>query len=408
MKKAIPYIIGFLVLLLFFGFLSGTKKNKFDHRVTLDRKDKIPYGTFVAFESLPQLFPHAKLLINKKAPGFWENHPSDQDRGRQIMVIICREFNASNAELTELFHYVSNGNDVFISAYDLSNAAFKFFHVDITYSDPGFPGMDNFTAFDTLTATLSQPPFSAAPHQFTYPGRKFNSWFNSLDTSMTYMLGTTGDDKASFIRLRAGEGSFFIHTAPLAFSNYFLLYQDNIKYYNQVFSLMDKDATSIVWDEYYLHNPGINKQSAPSPLRVLLEQPAFRAALLTAIIALAIYVLLGMKRNQRYQPEIKPPVNDSLEFVKTIGQLYFQKGDNKNLCQKMSAHFGEFVYRRFQMQCGVMDENFVNRLSQKSGCPPKTIQAITEYIGFIQQAPQIHDRQVIEFYDLLNQFYKTV
>lgn len=408
MKKATPYIIGFLVLLLFFGFLSGTKKNKFDHRVTLDRKDKIPYGTFVAFESLPKLFPNATLLLNKKAPGFWDHSFSDGEKGRQIMVIICREFNASNAELTELFHYVNNGNDVFISAYDLSNAAFRFFHLDVTYAGPGFPGMGNVTAFDTLTVKLNQPPFSAYPNHFTYPGRKFNSWFNSLDTSMTYILGSSADNKASFIRLRSGEGSFFIHTAPLAFSNYFLLYQNNINYFNQVFSLMDKDAKSIVWDEYYLHKPDINNQTAPSPLRVLLEQPAFRAALLTAIVGLAVYVLLGVKRNQRYQPEIEPPVNDSLEFVKTIGHLYFQKGDNKNLCQKMSTHFAEFVHRRFQMQSGVMDENFVNRLSQKSGSPRTTIQEIVAYIGFIQHAPQMHDRQVIEFYDLLSQFYKTV
>ena len=54
-----------------------------------------------------------------------------------------------------------------------------------------------------------------------------------------------------------------------------------------------------------------------------------------------------------------------------------------------------------------MDADFVTRLSQKSGCDAHTIQAVTDYIRFIQEAPAVHDRQVAEFYQLLERFYKT-
>lgn len=106
-------------------------------------------------------------------------------------------------------------------------------------------------------------------------------------------------------------------------------------------------------------------------------------------------------------PVVAAPQNDSLDFVKTIGRLYFQKRDNKNLCQKMIVYFTEHVHSHFNMATGNMDADFITRLSQKSGCSVHTIQSITDYIRFLQEAPAVHDRQVAEFYQLLESFYKT-
>ena len=73
------------------------------------------------------------------------------------------------------------------------------------------------------------------------------------------------------------------------------------------------------------------------------------AALLTAIFALLLYVVLEMRRKQRTIPVMTKPKNDSLEFVKTIGRLYHDKGDHKNLCRKMSAYFLEHVRNRYKL-----------------------------------------------------------
>ncbi len=408
MKKALPYLLGGLLLLLLLALLTGGNRNNFDHRVTLNKKDKIPYGTYVAYQNLPHLFPQAKITINKKEPGYWDETVLNYDTGRQAMIIVCKDFNAGDDELTELFHFAGRGNDVLISAYDLSNNAQRFFHLALSYADAGFPVFENFSELDTLELELMHPPFSKTYNRYAYPGRKFNSWFNILDSSMSYVLGTSAKGKPSYIRLRAGEGNFFIHTAPLAFSNYFLLHKENMGYYSQLLSAMDARASTVIWDEYYLHKPPGNRQNTPSPFRVLMEQPAFRVALLTALAGLVIYVLLGMKRNQRRIPVVAAPGNDSLDFVKTIGRLYFQKRDNKNLCQKMSVQFTEYVHRHFNMAAGNMDASFISRLSQKSGCSEEIIQSITNYIRFIQEAPAVHDRQVTEFYNVLDRFYKTI
>ena len=407
MKKALPYLLGSILLLLLLVLLAGEAGNNFDHRITLNKKDKIPYGTYIAYQSLPYLFPQAEITHNKKAPGYWDEAVLNYNTARQVMVIICKDFNPGDDELTELFHFVSRGNDVLISSYDLSRDAQDFFHVDLSYADAGFPVYDDISAMDTLRLWLMDPPFSPKINRYEYPGRKYYSHFRYFDSSMSYVLERTVDSSVVFLRIRAGEGSFYIHTAPLAFSNYFLLHKENMGYYNQLLSAMNAEASKVVWDEYYLHKPRNNRQNSPSPLRVLMEQPAFRMALLTAFAGLVVYLLLGIKRNQRMIPVMAPPANDSLDFIKTIGRLYFQKRDNKDLCRKMSLYFTEYVHRRFNMPAGNMDADFISRLSQKSGCSEQTIQAITNYIRFIQEAPAIHDRQVAEWYDLLDRFYKT-
>ena len=55
MKKYLPYIIGFIALLTITIILLNSKHQEqrvFDERITLNRRDKIPYGTSAATSSI--------------------------------------------------------------------------------------------------------------------------------------------------------------------------------------------------------------------------------------------------------------------------------------------------------------------------------------------------------------------
>ena len=67
-----------------------------------------------------------------------------------------------------------------------------------------------------------------------------------------------------------------------------------------------------------------------------------------------------MRRKQRYIPVVAKPKNDSLDFVKTIGRLYYDKGDHKNLSRKMGAFFLEHVRSRYKLPTGTLNEEFIN------------------------------------------------
>jgi hypothetical protein len=55
------------------------------------------------------------------------------------------------------------------------------------------------------------------------------------------------------------------------------------------------------------------------------------------------------KRRQRVIPVVEEPKNRSLEFVKLIGTLYYQKGDYRDLVMKQYAYLTETVRRVLQV-----------------------------------------------------------
>lgn len=406
MKKALPYILGLLALLLLATlFLLLGKSKRLDERITLNKKDKIPYGTYVAYNQLKYIFPKATITVNKKEPGYWNDDVLDYKTGKQALIIIAKKFNASNVELTELFEFVRKGNDVFISSYEFSYDSDSFFHLNSSFGGGYY---DGWGGPDSLKLSLARPPYYQAP-DYVYPGKRYHSYFGKMDTGMTYVMGRTKDSALTFVKLKAGTGNFYVHSAPLAFSNYFLLHKGNITYYNKVLSSIPWNTTRVVWDEYYLHKPA-DEQEKPdrSPFRVLMSQPAFRAGIYTALAALLIFVLLGLKRSQRMIPVITPLVNDSLDFVKTIGRLYFQKKDNQNLASKMGSFFLEYAHSHFHLTTNTLDADFATRLSQKSGAELPVVNHIIDYIKFVQEKNALTDQQLIEFYTLLDKFYKTV
>jgi hypothetical protein len=71
-----------------------------------------------------------------------------------------------------------------------------------------------------------------------------------------------------------------------------------------------------------------------SPLRFILNQPALKYAWFLFLIGMVFFMIFNAKRKQRVVPIIKPLTNTTVDFTKTIGNLYFQEGDHQNIIDK--------------------------------------------------------------------------
>lgn len=411
MGKYVPYIVGLLlvtaVVVLF--VTGGNKKNRqFDDRITLRRQDKIPYGTYVAYRNLKYLFPDAHIYTNRNEPGYWDS--ASVYESNQAFIAVCENFNPDEDEMKKLIRFASNGNDVFISARYISYAAEKI----LAYADDEsdirrqFRSSFKYDLSDTLNISLLDPPYTGGYKEYKYPGKRFIGFFEKINIVTTDIIGSDEEGAPYFIHLRTGKGNFYVHLAPLAFSNYFILYKNNAEYYEKALSLIRPGVSKIVWDEYYLQKRDSRSNSAEkkSWLKVLFRYPALRAALLTAIFTLLLYMLMGMRRKQRYIPVITKPGNDSLDFVKTIGRLYYDKGDHKNLCRKMAAYFLEHVRNKYKLPTGTLDEDFIKHLRFKSGVEEPEIRGIISFIKYIDDAPFIKNNELNDFHKQLESFYK--
>jgi hypothetical protein len=173
-------------------------------------------------------------------------------------------------------------------------------------------------------------------------------------------------------------------------------------------SLIPKDTKKVVWDEYFLYKRiSLGNNGSKGPLSALMSQRSFRAALWLLIILLALYVLQEMRRKQRIIPIMAKPRNDSLEFVKTIGRLYHEKRDNKNLSKKMAAYFLEHIRNKYKLSTNQLDDGFITSLCRKTAQPEHSIREIVSFINNIDVSGEIADAQLADFHKQLEEFYKT-
>lgn len=405
MRKATPYIIIFIILILLGVIVvSGTKfrPRKMDERITLKQKDKIPYGTAATKALLPGLFPESEISYDSKSPGHWENIiPTSYN---QAVILVCDYFNADKNELYQLLQFIQSGNYVFIIAKSFSEDAEQYF--GFSYSNPG---LNIFTTQrdDSLTTRLESPPFSSQ-QTFVYPGANYSSWFYALDTARTVVWGRDEANRVNFIQMKRGIGSIFIHSAPLAFSNYFVLHKKNTGFFESVFSVIPPGVSRVVWNEYYLTKPNRpGRQSEPGWLSVLFRYPPFKWGLLTIMATLLLMVLLGMRRRQQMIPVYQKPRNESLDFVKTMGRLYHDRRDHQNLAKKMSVYFLDHVRTRYKLPTQELDENFSRLLQYKSGFPPEQVNEIVSFTSYLQNDAPVSESQLTRYHKLLELFYQN-
>ena len=402
---ALVLVLAGLIVVFFVWAASRKQERHFDATVTLSYKDKRPYGAYVAYQEMGKLFQGVPLSV-RRSVSYMEDL-ADSDRG-QVMFVLTPRFYPSMDQWNALTRWVRQGNYLVISACRFTQEIKDQLHVQMnTLSEEALSEeFINIDPEDSLHIGLAHPPFGARD-TFFYPGRRLDRSIVNLDSSFTEVLGTNDRDYANLIRFRAGNGAVIVQTAPLAFSNYFLLYGNNIRYLEQVWSTLPTHLEKVIWNEYYLYKREDDNRNFWGILGKLLKDPALGSAFLLLLLILAVYVLLGLKRRQRIIPDLPTKSNESLDFVKTIGRLYYSKGDHRNLAIKMGQHFSEYVRSRYLTQLDASEDSSVVRLSSRSGVSEDLVRQISTTLRYVQDAPALTKEELEEWYGLLQTFYKT-
>ena len=401
MKKLFTY--RFLLPIILMMTACGSEK-KLNERVSLWRNDKIPYGTFYAYENLSRLFPEASIELNKKSPDRYkglnfgeaaENYL--QADGKSAHIIISPQVLPDESELRALFNYVGEGNHIFISSFHIGKDLLDSLHLQPAMGS----GYSNYS--DSLTVSIANP-VTYESQSFSYPGKALDNAFLSVDTSITNILGRNERGEINYVRITyESGGSVNIHLAPMAFTNFFLLHKDNKGYYDNALSYLPKDIDVIKWDDYFRNRSGSNNGNF-SKLSAFLNNDILKWAFWLVVTLFAIIYLFESKRKQSIVPVIPPVKNASLDFVKTIGRLYYQRKDNKNLAIKMSAHFLGYVRNRFNLPTSLLNDEFENKLAYKSDYDQTAIRDIVYTIKTLPDQLSITDEELLAFNDKLQKF----
>ncbi|MBS1512150.1 MAG: DUF4350 domain-containing protein [Bacteroidetes bacterium] len=393
-KRIFHIIIGCMALGLL-ASCSGTenKRPRPDLRETYAKNDQIPFGGYVAYHQLENMF--SRNDVRTKNQPFDNTWSQLSDTG-SLYVCISKFVFLSDEEAKAMLDYVYAGNTLFISANYIDTSLLNQVKCKENFNE-FFYGLN--WNIDTMMQTGAKTRDSLYSY-FYYP---FQNNFIVKDTVYTKVLGHDEHMNTNFLVYFHGKGKLFLHCEPKAFSNYFLLKDDNYKYLQNAMAYTNLSPDHLYWDDYYRRFTA--RRGSRGALGEILSHPPLAAAFYLILALMILYALFASKRKQRIVEQIKPNVNTTLAFTETIGRLYLQKKDNRNIAEKMITYFNEHVRNTYFLNTNVVDEEFITTLSRKSGVQQERVESLYRAITHVYQSVQVDDYQLLSLNEQIQKFY---
>lgn len=400
--------IGIAALYYFFNQDSWEKKYKSD--------EKNPFDTYLIHELL---FNKFNKNLNRDYKLISDSSVKEFNDANLNYVFIGRQLFQDSAEQSNLLAFVAQGNTAFISAAYIPQLLYEFqFTKDETYEDSieGELYIDQFRAelFSSINIKIDNKPdslrfpsvYNNKIHKETFAHFETKYGFNDR----TKVLGRFNNNLVNFVSYQYGKGKLLIHTTPQTFTNYALSKEENLAYADFVFSHLDPDK-GIFWDEYNktYHFNYKNRQhqtEEESPLRYILSQPSLRYAWYLALLLLILYMIFVGKRRQRPIPVLEKIQNTSLEFIKTVGKLYYTERDHRGICMHKMKLFNNFLRARYNINANTITDELKERIALVSGVGMDNVNKIYSGYFWVEKQIEIKDSDLIDFIAAINNFYK--
>jgi len=393
MGKKNIYIGLFFLLVIILLLVESSKPKPIDWTPSFLDYDKIPWGTYILHKELPTLFPNA-AIEDVSITAFEKFYLKEEEDNNTTYLYIDKRINIDLPSQKDLLEFVQNGNKVFISSQFFPYYLLDSLNVTVAYKE--------YNNLEFINDTLNPMYLTHDKLKGNYKyGKGFDPhYFDKFDTDKTQVLGFFDFEEeqyVNYIRISHGEGQFYLHTQPFAFTNFHLLKDNHAEYVSNIFSYLDNDT--IFWDK-------INKSNSNSDLRYILSQPPLRYAWRWAIVGLLLFVFFMARRRQRIVPTIQKLPNTSIAFAKTIGNLYYQEGQPKDIINKMITFFLEKIRRNYMLDTQNLNEIFIKRLHQKSGVSLEQTTQLINYIVFLNNKKEINEVSLVTVNKMIDSFYE--
>lgn len=398
-RKYIFFLIICFVILIILQLIAP---RPVDWKLSYLKKDKIPYGTSALYEMLPWLYPGKSILV-REMPLY--NVLSAEKFNHTNYIIINEQFEADKLDTRELIKFVKSGNTAFISANYFSES-FKdtlnigtevFFNAPVSINEDSLAGKRNYELQQSIGLNFYNPRLrSKTDYKFEILE---NCYFSKFDSTKTTILGSIQPGKINFIKIACGKGYFYLHTTPEAFVNFNFLKTGNAAYTEKIFSYTSPEK--VIWDEYYK----AGKIRNDNPLHVIMSHAPLATAYYLLLLSLLAFIVIGIKRRQRIIPILEPVSNTTLDFVTTIGTLYYQQGSHKEIAEKQVNYFLASLRSTYRITLSEFNEEFITRLSIRSGIDSEQLKGLLSYISYLKTRPTIHEQELLQLNKMIENFY---
>lgn len=369
MKKVFYIVTALAVMLLLLVVVadaSAPKKTDFFPYYTVSAKK--PLGLYVLNKEADSLFNGKLTRVVYTLPEYMDSVYSYADNSYIIDGTLFKisadpsDIDAEDADA--MLDFAASGNTVMLSTPFVPKAITDSLGVTVTMPLLQKDGIDVYIN--------NQPDI-----KYHFGKGHFSSYFSIPQENQNIkVLGYQTVDKTSmpnFIEAEYGEGRFILHTQPAAFTNYYLLNDKHYRYAEAV-------TSAIPYGNVYWQVASGRMDSNRGLLDHFLKQPAFRSFLYLGLAALFLFIFFNARRRQRVVPIINPVTNTTIDFARTIGNLYYMEGNHDTIIEKKIIHFLEHIRREYFIDTYELDAAFVEKLHTKTGKPKEDIRTVTELI----------------------------
>lgn len=401
MKSSTKFLLGLGIVFLLLFLVEYSQDEPIDWSPGFGKLEKKPYGNYLLFELLPELFKDQKIeTINNSIVDQMNEVTLSQSTGINY-VFISENLDFNPYETEAILDFVKNGNYLFLAATTFSDTFAKTLDIKQKNLDdnPFYSYRDSLFHFNYCDRFKSSDTGYVVNNEYS----QVNTYFDSIRFEKK-MLVADSMHRCLMTEINYGEGRIIMCTMPFAFTNYYMLKPANLDFVTKAFTRMP--VQNVWWDEHY--KSGL---SAETPTRYIMSKKGLRWAYYLAIIGIVLFVLFMGKRRQRIIPLQDPMKNSSLEFAETVGQVYYERGDHHNLALKKIKYFMEYLRAVYYVnpvhELQRDRAAFIEHLCQKSGKPAKELKSLFSFILYIENADTINEKELIQLNALIEKFKKT-
>jgi hypothetical protein len=397
-KSAKVYLLIMLAIVVLIVVIDAGRPKPVNWEPTYSLDHKNPLDLYVFNQQAEKLIGRDRLKRITVTPFEYLREDSSMVN---MLIINHNEYDMGDSVLLDA---VARGSNLFISAENIISYFTDTLNVEYGDVDETM----NLQTVDSVHLTLAMKNWSGRPLVLKPVLNSFA--FTQLDERTTSILGRElmPDSLAypNFVRIRLGKGNVFLHNQPQVFTNYALLYRSSsADYVAHLLAYLPKDKQVVWFVKDQTSNTG--RPENESSLSVIFRYPALRWAWLLFIYGLLLYILFNAKRRQRIIPVRKPLRNTTVEFVQTIGNLYYQEGSTNNMMNKKIIYFLDKIRRHYYLETTNIDDVFVERLHSKSGKDRELINEIVRRIRDFRKLGTSIPSDLIELNDLMEEFWSA-
>lgn len=393
MRKDWKYILYLSSAILIYLALKLLSPRNLDWTITFHHNDKNPFGAYALDQLIEPLFPEQP--IHQSYYTLYELFDTLPEPVNFLS--ISTEFAPGKEDADALLKNIEKGGTAFISAQyfygdfadtlSLSTSDY-FFNRDFNYL---------FDRNDTTGINFINPLLKDQ-QKYSFPRKNLHNYFDEVDTLRTHIVATNDLDLAVTIKIAWGKGFLYLNSTPLAFTNAYLLHHQNAEFASLSLSHLPNRPT--YWTEFY----HLGRMEARTPLRFILTTEPLKWAYYITLFSILLFMIFEARRRQRIIPVIKPLTNTSLEFTQTIGNLYYQTADHKNIAEKRIAFFLEQLRSTHGINAHHISDEIIKTISRKTGNPQEDVQKLFFVIQAIHDKNQISETELKELNKRLDQF----